>query len=106
MTGPKNNAKQIGILTAGSDCPGLNAVIRGVGKAAQASYGMELVYFQDGFQGLITDQVIQPSLSGILTAGGTVLGTSRETPLRPSGEAVLQGKPVDLLDAAVQTYQR
>src|SRR5512135_767461 len=88
--------KRIGILTAGSDCPGLNAAIRAIGKAAQGSYGMEIVGFQDGFSGLIHDQVVQPALSGILTAGGTILGTSRET-LPDTG---------DTLDAAIATYRR
>jgi ATP-dependent phosphofructokinase / diphosphate-dependent phosphofructokinase len=88
--------KRIGILTAGSDCPGLNAAIRAIGKAAQGSYGMEVVGFQDGFSGLIHDQVVQPALSGILTAGGTILGTSRET-LPETGDA---------LDAAIATYRR
>jgi len=87
--------KRIGILTAGSDCPGLNAAIRAIGKAAQGSYGMEVVGFQDGFSGLIHDQVVQPALSGILTAGGTILGTSRET-LPETGDA---------LDAAIATYR-
>ena len=57
MASKKNAAKRIGILTAGSDCPGLNAAIRAIGKAAQGSYGMEVVCFQDGFQGLVEDQV-------------------------------------------------
>ena len=45
--------KRIGILTAGSDSPGLNATLRGIGKAAQGSFGMELIGFVDGFTGLI-----------------------------------------------------
>lgn len=79
MSRSTKSVKRIGILTAGSDCPGLNAAIRAIGKAAQNSYGMEVIGFQDGFQGLLEDQVIKPSLSGILTMGGTTLGTSRET---------------------------
>ncbi len=58
---------------------------------------MDVVCFQDGFQGLVEDQVFEPSLSGILTAGGTILGTSRET---------LQEAGSDKSDAAVATYQR
>jgi 6-phosphofructokinase 1 len=92
--------KRIGILTAGSDCPGLNAAIRAVGKAAQNSYGMEVVAFQDGFRGLIDDQVVPLTLSGILTAGGTILGTSRETLEEPSGQ------PGEKCEAAAATYQR
>ncbi len=92
--------KRIGILTAGSDCPGLNAAIRAVGKAAQNSYGMEVVAFQDGFRGLIEDQVVPLTLSGILTAGGTILGTSRET----LGE--MAGQPGQKCEAAAATCRR
>ena len=70
----------IGILTAGGDSPGLNAAIRAVGKAAQRAYGMEVIGFQDGFRGLAEDRFVKlesDDLSGILTRGGTVLGTSR-----------------------------
>ena len=102
MARSKSTPKRIGILTAGSDAPGLNAAIRAVGKAARGSNGMEIVTFQDGFQGLIHDQVIQPSLSGILTAGGTVLGTSRER-LQVTTQ---QGQAVDHCEAAIATYQR
>lgn len=93
-------SKRIGVLTAGSDCPGLNAAIRAIGKAATGNYGMELIGFQDGFQGLVHNQVIQPALSGILTLGGTILGTSRETP----GDVLVKGQPTDLTDAAIRTY--
>jgi 6-phosphofructokinase 1 len=76
--------KRIGILTAGGDCPGLNAAIRGVGKAALRR-DMEVVGIRDGFLGLIDDRTIpldRHSLAGILTVGGTVLGTSRVKPHR------------------------
>jgi 6-phosphofructokinase 1 len=111
MANKKNSTKRIGILTAGSDCPGLNAAIRAIGKAARGSYGMEVVCFQDGFQGLFEDQVIEPSLSGILTAGGTILGTSRESLQEPVGEdsqssAILQDPNTDKTMAAVATYRR
>ncbi|MCB0115371.1 MAG: 6-phosphofructokinase, partial [Caldilineaceae bacterium] len=65
--------KTIGILTAGGDSPGLNAAIRGVGKAALGAYNMHLVGFRDGFRGLLQDRHIAFSgadLSGILTVGG------------------------------------
>jgi 6-phosphofructokinase 1 len=73
-------ARSIGILTAGGDSPGLNAAIRAVGKAAQRAYGMHVIGFYDGFLGLMQNRYIRfdsDSLSGILTKGGTVLGTSR-----------------------------
>ncbi len=72
--------KTIGILTAGGDSPGLNAAIRAIGKAAQRAHGMRVVGFKDGFKGLMQNRFVnldEDSLSGILTRGGTVLGTSR-----------------------------
>lgn len=98
-------AKKIGILTAGSDCPGLNAAIRAIGKSARGAYGMEVIGFQDGFQGLIHDQTIDLEggvLSNIITAGGTILGTSRDKPY----EVTADNQIVDRSDAAMATYQR
>lgn len=77
--------KRIGILTAGGDCPGLNAAIRGVGKTAIVEYGMEVIGFTAGFAGLIEKEFVklkESHLSGILTLGGTILGTSREKPYK------------------------
>ena len=79
--------KKIGILTAGGDCPGLNAAIRGVGKTAIVKYGMEVIGISSGFLGLIDKEYIkleEHMLSGILTLGGTILGTSREKPFKKS----------------------
>jgi ATP-dependent phosphofructokinase / diphosphate-dependent phosphofructokinase len=87
--------KRIGILTAGGDSPGLNAAIRGVGKAALGSYGWEIVGFRDGFRGLVENRRIKldrATLSGILTTGGTILGTSRDKPHR----MVINGKTRDM----------
>ena len=70
--------KRIGILTAGGDCPGLNAVIRAVTKSA-LTYGWTVIGFEDGFAGVVENRyhVLQNSeVSGILTQGGTILGTS------------------------------
>jgi 6-phosphofructokinase 1 len=72
--------KTIGILTAGGDSPGLNAAIRAVGKAAQRAHGMKVIGFRDGYLGLAQKRYINLDddvLSGILTRGGTILGTSR-----------------------------
>ena len=94
-----NKIKRIGILTAGGDSPGLNAAIRGVGKAALGYYGMEIVGFRDGFRGLVENRRLNldgHALSGILTVGGTILGTSRDKPHRmPMG-----GKMRDMTDAS------
>ena len=79
--------KKIGILTAGGDCPGLNAAIRGVGKTAIVKYGMEVIGISSGFLGLIDKDYFpleEHMLSGILTDGGTILGTSREKPFKKS----------------------
>ncbi len=76
---------KIGILTAGGDCPGLNAAIRGVGKTAIVEHGMQVYGISSGFLGLINQEyreLHENELSGILTLGGTILGTSREKPFK------------------------
>ena len=81
----QERVKRIGILTAGGDCPGLNAAIRGVGKTAIMEYGMEVIGFSSGYTGLIYKQYVElkeKDLSGILTMGGTIIGTSREKPFK------------------------
>ncbi len=96
-------AKQIGILTAGGDSPGLNAAIRGVGKAAGEQYGMQVIGFRDGFRGLVENRFMRlegGSLSGILTVGGTILGTSRDKPHR----MIIGGKQHDMTDVIVENY--
>ena len=76
--------KRIGILTSGGDCPGLNATIRGVAKACYERFGednIEIVGISNGYYGLIHGlcRNMQPSdFSGILTQGGTILGTKRQ----------------------------
>lgn len=98
-------SKLIGILTAGGDSPGLNAAIRAVGKATD-SYDMEMIGFLNGFQGLVKDQYVRLDtgrLSGILTHGGTILGTSRDKPHRmPIGN----DQTMDMTPMAVATYQQ
>jgi 6-phosphofructokinase 1 len=90
--------QRIGILTAGGDCPGINAAIRGVGKTAIVKYGMKLIGISDGFTGMIHKEYRELSehdLSGILTLGGTILGTSREKPFKTSGKGKNEiSKPV------------
>ena len=82
----KTEKKQrVGILTAGGDCPGLNAAIRGIGKTVIKHYGMKLIGFSNGFSGMINKEyreLTENDLSGILTLGGTILGTSREKPFK------------------------
>jgi 6-phosphofructokinase 1 len=80
---------KIGVLTGGGDCPGLNAVIRAVVRRSE-EYGLEVMGIREGWRGLL-DPVLHERLHrdrvrGILPVGGTILGTSRETPLRPGPE--------------------
>ena len=85
--GKKSTEMRIGILTAGGDCPGINAAIRGVGKTAIVKYGMKLIGISAGFTGMINKdylELTERDLSGILTMGGTILGTSREKPFKNS----------------------
>lgn len=93
----------LGILTSGGDSPGLNAAIRGVGKACLTHYGMNIIGFRDGFRGLMENRTAPldgGQLSGILTLGGTILGTSRDKPHKmPVG-----GKVLDMTDAIVANY--
>jgi 6-phosphofructokinase 1 len=87
------NIRRIGILTGGGDCPGLNAVIRAVGKDA-LTCGLEVVGIEDGFLGLIENRCRRLSnadISGILTKGGTILGSNNKS--NPERHAV--GKNAD-----------
>lgn len=72
--------RTIGVTTGGGDCPGLNAVIRGVVKAALLDYGWRVIGIQDGFDGLIwpekTQELDHAVVRGILNKGGTILGTT------------------------------
>lgn len=98
-------AKLIGLLTAGGDSPGLNAAIRGIGKAVLGSYGMKVIGFRDGFRGLMENRSFQlnsSTFSGILTSGGTILGTSREKPHRmPVGSKVM-----DMTTVLIENYHK
>ena len=99
-------AKCIGILTSGGDCPGLNAAIRGVAKPAISDFHIEVIGIEKGFRGLVENHsrvLHQHDITGILSLGGTILGTSREKPHKmplPGGESV------DLTPRAVETYNR
>jgi len=98
-------AKYIGVLTSGGDSPGLNAALRGLGKAADGLYEMQVIGFKDGFRGLMENRNMRlnrQTLSGILTIGGTILGTSRDKPHKmPVG-----GKTMDMRDVIVENYER
>ena len=94
----------IGILTSGGDCPGLNPAIRAVTKSA-LNYGMTVIGIMDGFRGLVENRTLLlegKHVSGILTHGGTILGTSRDKPHKmPMG-----GKLRDMTEVAVENIKR
>jgi len=97
--------RRIGILTAGGDSPGLNAAIRGFGKTAIGHHGMELIGFRDGIAGLVHDRhtpLDGAALSGILTIGGTILGTSRDKVHKFN----LDGETVDMVPTVVENYAK
>jgi 6-phosphofructokinase 1 len=102
--------KKIGILTAGGDCPGLNAVIRAAAKHILRS-GLEIVGFNNGFDGLVKDEFMlldDRSVSGILTRGGTILGTSNTADpfhyrLPPLGSV---SEPKDLSKNVIATVKK
>ena len=101
----KSKTRCIGLLTSGGDCPGLNAAIRGVAKAAIGRYGIKVVGFLDGFRGLVENRTMvldDRNVSGILTEGGTILGTARDKPHKmPMG-----GKTMDMTAAAVENLRK
>ena len=101
----KTKSRCIGILTSGGDCPGLNAAIRAITKTAMGRYGMRVVGILEGFRGLLKDKTVrldENTVSGILTQGGTILGTSRVKP-----QKVIVGRSsVDMTGEALETIRR
>jgi len=103
--------RRIGILTGGGDCPGLNAVIRAVTKAALNDHQWEVFGIEDGLLGLIVGRVRQltsADVSNILTRGGTILGTSNKAD--PSRFAIAtdeQNNPIfqDVTDRVIENYR-
>ncbi len=80
--------KRVGILTGGGDCPGLNPVIRAIVRSAQ-SEKFETIGIKDGWKGLVEKDTLPLNLdtvSGILSMGGTILGTSRTNPYKKEGD--------------------
>lgn len=103
---PSAKARCIGILTSGGDCPGLNAAIRGVAKPAMSDFHIEVIGIEKGFRGLVENHsriLHQNDVSGILSLGGTILGTSRE---KPHKMPLPNRETVDLTSRAVETYNR
>ncbi len=97
--------KRIGILTGGGDCPGLNAVIRGIVYTAKAE-GWHVIGFKQGWKGIIQNKFMEldiPQVEDILPRGGTILGTSRTNPYKNSGdsEKVRETIKANKLDAVI-----
>lgn len=93
-------------MTAGGDCPGLNAAIRGVVRASYNMFDAEFVGIADGYKGLIQGdyrEMSRDDFSGILTLGGTILGTSR-SPYR--NMRVIEGDQVDKVKAMKENYEK
>lgn len=101
---------RIGIVTGGGDCPGLNAVIRAVAKAA-AKRGWETVGILGGYQGLLEPQRFRvldyKALDGLLVRGGTILGTANRGPFSAkTGHGETRRLPKQLLDDTKQGMER
>ena len=80
-----SKVKTFGILTSGGDAPGLNAAIRAVCRTARIQYGMKAVGIRNGYRGLVQGDMFtleQEDLVGLLTVGGTILGTARDKPFK------------------------
>ncbi|PKL90448.1 MAG: 6-phosphofructokinase [Ignavibacteriae bacterium HGW-Ignavibacteriae-2] len=96
--------RRVGILTGGGDCPGLNAVIRGVAKPAHDN-GLSVLGILDGFEGLVEGRAIElynKDVSGILASGGTILGSSNKGdpfhwPEKSNGDIIITDKSKDAM---------
>jgi ATP-dependent phosphofructokinase / diphosphate-dependent phosphofructokinase len=99
--------KRIGILTGGGDCPGLNAVIRGVVKAS-AGRGWEVIGIEDGFDGFLHPEKCRAlcleDVRGILPRGGTILGTSNRG--NPFSFPIMRDGKVELIDVSDEVISR
>jgi len=98
--------KRIGVLTGGGDCPGLNAVIRGIVRAAVLKHGWEVYGILDGFDGLLKKnsymKLSSKDVRGLQLRGGTILGTSNRGnplnyPVRVGGKTVLKDVTGDIV---------
>jgi phosphofructokinase-like protein len=93
--------RTIAILSGGGDCPGTNAVIRAVAKKAIIEFGMNVIGIEDGYEGLIKRKwrkLHYPDVSGILTVGGTILGTSNKAD--PFNYGIQKGRKIEYKDVS------
>jgi len=100
--------KKIAILTGGGDCPGLNAVIRGVVKSAVIGRGWEVIGIEDGFDGLLHPEKCRvlglEDVRGILPRGGTILGTTNRG--NPFCFPMLRKGKMELVDVSDEVVSR
>lgn len=103
----ERNIRRIGVTTGGGDCPGLNAVIRGVVKSAICEHGWDVIGIEDGFDGLLkpgkTQMLELKDVNGILNRGGTILGTTNrgnpfKYPVERNGEIVPEDLSKQVVD--------
>ncbi len=105
-----SDIQRIGVLTGGGDCPGLNAVIRAVTKTAILEHGLEVVGIADGFLGLVenrTRPLTEADVSGILTRGGTILGSNNKCNPRKFAQVNEDGsyEIIDVTDRCMATIE-
>jgi len=102
-------SKKIGVLTGGGDCPGLNQVIRAVVKTAITKYNYEVIGFRDGYRGLVENDYLPLDLnavSGIISRGGTILGSSnRDNPFHYKVNVNGEIQYRDLSDQAIENVK-
>ncbi len=97
--------KRIGILTGGGDCPGLNAVIRSIAKPAMSHFNAKVIGILDGFEGLVEGRMRELSpldVTGIINAGGTILGTSNKG--NPFQYPIESPTGIKIIDASEQAF--
>lgn len=102
--------RHIGVVTAGGDCPGMNAALRAIVKSAVYRHGLQVTGFLDGFAGLLADQsrpLEADDVSGILIQGGTILGASnRDDPFHVPVQDSVARTHVDRSDVVLATLAR
>ena len=106
MAKQKKQIKTIGVMTGGGDCPGLNAVIRAAAKKLIVEQQAEVIGIKDGYEGLIHGRykrLTYKDVSGILTLGGTILGTSNIG--NPYRYAVKKGRKIQFKDVFPQVMR-
>ena len=92
---------RIAILSGGGDCPGTNAAIRAITKKAILEHGIEVIGIMDGFDGMIHNHfrtLHYDDVSGIMTLGGTILGTSNIS--NPYKHSIKKGDSIEFEDAS------